>query len=122
MALDQGHGQQVNLVEDLFEAAALCDPCTDLRNEFLGHIDGAGFAVFLAGELLSGMERPPTMTAALRPTAAMGIGRERSSEDWGTEGDFFEPTGNHAADQRGMLRNAHKILAATGQTDKSAKT
>jgi hypothetical protein len=50
------------------------------------------------------------MTAALWPAATVGIGREGSGDDWGIEGDFFQPAGNHTTDQRGMFRDAHGTL------------
>ena len=119
MGVDQGHRQLVNLLEEFLEMTVLCDPCTNLRNQVLGNVDGTSLAAFLAGELLSGVQGAATMAAAPGPTAAMRIRRERSGENWGIEGDFFHPAGNHATNQSGMFGNPHGTLAEDKKNNKS---
>jgi hypothetical protein len=66
----------MDLVEQGLEAFVFGEPCTDLGQEGLGDVEGAGFAVFLEGEVLSGVSGTAGMAAAAGSSAAMGVAAE----------------------------------------------
>jgi len=107
VAPDERHAQEVDLVEEGLEALVLCDPSSDLRDSFFGDVNGACLAVVLEGEMLSRVEWAPMMASASRSSTAVGIGGKRGRQDGGIAGEFFEPSIEHASDERGVFWYAH---------------
>jgi len=52
---DLGEGQLGDLPQEGFEPAVFGNPALHLGQEFLGDVDGAGFAVLFAGQVVAGM-------------------------------------------------------------------
>ena len=70
---EQGHRQLMDLVEQGLEAFVFGGLCVQLKERVFGHVDGAGLAVLLEGEVLAGMEGSAVVTAALRSATAVNV-------------------------------------------------
>ena len=97
----------MDLLQEEFEALVLRDPCADLREQVFGDVDGTGFAVLFAGEVLALMQGAAVVTAAGGAAAAVRVGGQGRGQERRGGGDFLEPRLEHAADERGMVGNAH---------------
>jgi hypothetical protein len=94
-------------VEQGLEAFVLGEPCTDLRQEGLGDVEGVGFTAFLEGEVLSGVSRSAVMAAAARSSAAMGVLAEGGGQERRGRGKFLEPCLEHAEQVGGVVGQVH---------------
>ena len=104
---DQGQAELLDFLQQSLEATVLRDPCADLRDQIFGDIDGARFAIFLEGDVLRVMERAAVMAATFGTATAMGIETEGGGEDRAGNGHLAEPGIEHAANERGVIGNAH---------------
>jgi hypothetical protein len=111
MGADLGQGQQVDFVEELFEATMFLNPCLDILDKVFGDEDGTGLlAGFFAGDMLRTMLGAAVIAGAGRFATADFEGHERGCQDGCGGSDFFEATVEHALNESRMLGDSHGIL------------
>jgi hypothetical protein len=116
----QSQAELLNLLEELLESFVIGDPCLHLREQIFGDIDGVGLVAGAAeGHVLTSVQRPAVMTAAGGLATALAVAAQGSGQDRRVEAQPLEPVVEHAADQRGMVGNAH---GRPGNTGKKTKT
>jgi hypothetical protein len=115
VGVDEGQTELMDLVEKLFEAFVLGDPCADLRNEVFGDVNGACLAVLFAGEVLSGVEGPAALAAAGRLAAAVRVRTKGGGEDGLGGRELLEASLQHALDLSGVLRDPHGASTLLGK-------
>lgn len=106
MRPDQGERQELDLLEERLETAVLRDPCTDLREQVAGDINGARRAALFEGDVLAAVQRSPAVTAAGGPPTAVGVRGERGREGQRGAGQLLEAAVEHTADEGGVVGNA----------------
>src|SRR5262245_27401825 len=89
----------MDLVQEALEALVFGQPCADLGEQSLGDVDGAGLALLLEGEVLSGVPGPAVVAAAGGATAAVGVRAEGGGEAGRGGGESFETRLEDAEDE-----------------------
>ena len=107
MSPNQGQGQLGDLVCHGFEALVFCDPCSDLVEHVLGHIDRACLAIDLQREVVSQMQRTVAMTGTRRLTAAFVNLRKARGKDRTGGLKLLESAREHPANLRRVSRHTH---------------
>jgi len=102
MGLDLGQSQLGDVLGEFFQALVFGNPRLDLLEQILGHVNGAGFALLFAGQVVSGMAW--SLLAMTAGAAATPVNQDQTG---GKDGRFrlkvFEPGQEMAADEGGVL-------------------
>ena len=108
MGPHQGQAQLMDFLEELFDTFVFGDPCLYLGQQVLRNVGRTSLVPrAFAGDVLAGMQRTAMMATAFGAAAAMGVGIEAGGQDGRARGQFLEPTIEHAADLRRVVRDAH---------------
>jgi hypothetical protein len=107
MGLDLGQSVQGDLADQLFEPLVFSNPCLNLREQVRGNVDGAGFALLFAGQIMGWMAW--TGGAMTAWSAAFAVdGDEAGGQDRSPGLELFDPGLELASDEGGMVGDFHE--------------
>ena len=107
MSPDQSDAQRVDLGQKRLDAFVFCDPRSDLVKEIEGNVNGARLAIDLEGEVPGPVQRSALTAMATVSAAVLGGVNQAGGQDRLACGQPAQPTVQHAANLRRMLRHAH---------------
>jgi len=107
MTPNQGQGQLADLVCEGFETLVFRDPCSDLAEHVLGHVDRACLAIVLKREVMGDVQRTIVMAGTRRLAAAFADLTEAGGKDGTGWRELLESAGEHPANLRRVTRHTH---------------
>ena len=98
------------------EAFVLVHPLLDLGKQILGDVNGAGFALYLIGQMM-GQVALTGLAVATRPAALSAEGDQAGGDKGAVGFELLEPGVEVTADQGGVFGNFHvgRSIAGLGR-------
>lgn len=98
----------MNLAQQLLEPFVFGNPRLNLGDQIFGDIGGSGFVAGpFAGDVLAAVSGAAVLAAAGRPAAALGVAVQGGGQHRRRGGELLEPAGEHSANERGVIGDAH---------------
>ncbi len=88
-------------------------PSSDLREQVLGHVDGAGLAPLGEGDLVGGVQRATVVAGAGRLAAAFVHLGQAGRQERARGSQLLESPLEHPTDQGGVARHMHRWAPGT---------
>ena len=113
VALDQGHGQLADLVDQGLETLGFLHPFSDLLKQVLGHVNGACLAPVPESEMVGLVQRAAVVAGAGGLAAAFVHLHEAGRQDGAGGNELLESPVQHPADQCRVAGDTHEWTPRT---------